>query len=209
MNWIIKNRRIEKMKIKTQVDINKKYKIGVMGSAGRGMVLPKDLIEKARQLGMAVAKKGMILVTGACMGFPQVATKGASENKGLIIGFSPASNLREHLEPPIKYPAPVANCILIFTGVGKEGRNIFSIRNCDGVIFIGGSAGTLMEFSIAYHMGKAIGVLEGVGGISDKIVELFQILKNKKDLGSILVLDSDPEKLVEKIIDALNQKRGS
>ncbi|MFQ6049436.1 MAG: hypothetical protein ACE5J0_00105 [Candidatus Paceibacterales bacterium] len=184
-----------------------RYKIGVMGTAGRGKVLPQELLQKAKELGKEIARRGCILITGACMGTPQAATEGANEVEGLIVGFSPAANLKEHLGLPIEYPPPVENCLLIFTGMGKEGRNILSIRNCDGVVFIGGGAGTLMEFSIAYHMGKTIGILEEVEGISRRIFELFKFLKERRDMGSILVSDSDPEKLVDKIIEVVKQKR--
>lgn len=183
-----------------------KYKIGVMGSAGRGKKLPKELLLKARKLGEEIAKQGCILITGACMGVPHEAAKGTNSENGMIIGFSPASCLKEHLEPPISYPSPVTNCILIFTGLGKEGRNIISVRSCDAVIFLGGSAGTLTEFSLAYHMGKIIGVLEGTGGITEEIPMLVKSIK--KDTGAIVLSSSDPKKLVRKIIDLL-QKRTS
>lgn len=184
------------------------YRIGVMGKAGRGKILPEDLLLKAREIGREIARNDCLLVTGACMGTPDEAAKGADEEGGIILGFSPAATLKEHLEPPISYPLPPKNCILVLTGFGKEGRNVLAIRNCDGVIFISGSIGTLNEFSLSYHSGKLIGVLERVGGISQKLPEIFQYLKKEKDTGSILVSDSDPKKLVKKVIDTLKKKEG-
>ena len=176
-----------------------------MGSAGRGKKLPQDLLEKAKKTGEEIAKSNCVLITGACMGFPDEAAKGASKKNGTVIGFSPASNLKEHLNPPISYPKPTSQTILIFTGSDKEGRNVLSIRNCDAVVFIGGSIGTLTEFSLAYHMGKVIGALENTGGITKKIPEIASGIK--KETGAILISDSDPENLVKEIMDVLEQKK--
>lgn len=181
-----------------------RFKIGVMGSAGRGRKLPEKLLLQAREVGKEIARAGCILITGACMGVPHEAARGTSNENGTIIGFSPASSLKEHLKPPISYPRPFKNCILIFTGLGKEGRNLISIRNCDAVIFLAGSAGTLVEFSLAYHMGKVIGVLEGTGGITEKIPKLAKSIK--KRTGAIIISVSYPKKLVEKIIKQLSEK---
>lgn len=181
-----------------------KFRIGVMGSAGRNKALPDELLLKAREIGQEIAKNGCVLVTGACMGVPQSATIGATEQGGLVFAFSPAANIKEHLEPPINYPAPTANTYLIFTGFGKEGRNVLSLRNCDAVICIAGSAGTLTEVALAYHMGKIIGVLEGTGGIADKILEIVKDIN--KNTGSVLITDKDPKNLIGKIIEALRKK---
>lgn len=89
---------------------------------------------------------------------------------------------------------------LIFTGYGKIGRNVLSIIGCDGVIFIGGGIGTLNEFSIAYHEGKVIGILEGVKGIAEKVLEMK---KDFKDSGAIIIKDKNPKRLVKKVIEAI------
>lgn len=181
-----------------------KFRIGVMGSAGRDKPLPDELLLKAREIGQEIAKMGCVLITGACMGVPQEATIGATEQGGLVFGFSPADNIKEHLEPPISYPAPAENVYLIFTGFGKEGRNVLSLRNCDAVIFIAGSAGTLTEFALAYHMGKIIGILEGTGGIADKISEIVKDID--KNTGAVLLADKDPKNLIEKVVEALRKQ---
>jgi len=181
-----------------------KYRIGVMGRAGRGIKLPEMLLKAGREVGQEIAKNGCILITGACMGVPQEAAEGASEAGGIILGFSPAATLKEHLEPPINYPFPPKNCILIFSGFGKEARNILSIRNCDAIVLVGGSVGALMEFVLAYHMGnRVIGILEGVGGIGEKVSEIVEIFK--KDTGCILIFEGDPEKLVRKVVKVLKK----
>lgn len=59
-----------------------------------------------------------------------------------MLGFSPALNLRDHVE---NFSFPQAPYTLIFTGLGKKGRDIISIRSCDAAIFVAGRIGTLNE----------------------------------------------------------------
>lgn len=182
----------------------KTYKIGLMGSAYRDKKVPDDLAEKAREIGREVARNNCILVTGSCMGVPHEAVLGASEQGGTILGFSPVSNIQEHTEPPLSYPKPPKGMVLIYTALGREGRTPVLIRNCDAVIFVRGSVGTLIEFTLAYHMGKAVGLLEGTGRVTEKIPEIFDYVG--KDTGTVLISDSDPKNLVEKVIKVLQSK---
>jgi len=186
----------------------RKYKIGVMGKAGRSSVLPAILTKSAEIIGKEIAKQGCVLITGACMGIPNIAAKSAAKAGGLVLGYSPAKNLKEHIEPPISYPWPNQNEELIFTGYGKIGRNVLSIFECDGLIFIGGGIGTLNEFSIAYHENKVIGILEGVGGITEKVLRLEKELKvgtGKKFKGAI-IKEKDPKRLVKKVIEEIKKR---
>ena len=64
-------------------------KIGVYGSASGE--LSDETKEKAREIGRQIAKKGHIVVTGACLGLPYEAVLGAYEVGGKCIGYSPAS----------------------------------------------------------------------------------------------------------------------
>ena len=180
-----------------------KYKIGVMGSAGRRIKLPEELLRKARETGREIAKNDCVLITGACMGTPHEAAIGVGEEGGITLGFSPAATLKEHLESPINYPPPVKNSILIFTGFGKEGRNVLAIRTCNAVIFIAGRSGTLNEFSLAYQLGKVIGLLTGTGGITEKLPEIADSIK--KDTGTLIISDSDPKNLIRKVVDILKK----
>ena len=54
------------------------------------------------------------------------------------------------------------------------------MRTTDTVIIFGGGIGTLNEFTIAYDEGKLIGVLEGTGGVADRVNELAA-LSGKRD----------------------------
>jgi uncharacterized protein (TIGR00725 family) len=164
-----------------------------MGSAGG------KLEDKTRQLihrlGGAIARRGYVLVTGACPGIPHEAAKGAKEEEGVVVGVSPALNFEEHVG---RYHSPTRGYdALIYTGSGLMGREIENIRSCDVVIFAGGRSGTLGEFAIAYDEAKVIGILSGTGGITEHLSEIMGIIK--KETGAIVCYDADPECLLDKL----------
>ncbi|MFC1944449.1 hypothetical protein ACFLX5_03010 [Chloroflexota bacterium] len=170
-----------------------KMSVGVMGSAG-GM-LEGEVCHLALLLGSAIARRGYILITGACPGIPHEAVRGAREEGGIVVGISPALNLEEHVG---KYHSPTRGYdAIIYTGSGLMGREIENIRSCDVVIFAGGRSGTLGEFAIAYDEGKVIGVLEGTGGITHHLREIVGIMQ--KETGAVVCYDADPEHLLGKL----------
>ena len=167
--------------------------VGIMGSAGGR--LPAGVRRKARRLGAAIAKKGYVLITGACPGLPHEAVKGAKEAGGIVVGVSPALNLEEHI---LKYRSPTRGYdAIIYTGSGLMGREIENIRSCDVVIFAGGRSGTLGEFAIAYDEAKVIGVLKSTGGITDHLGTIMDMVN--KETGSIVCCDDDPERLLNQL----------
>jgi len=176
-----------------------RIKVGVMGSAGGKM--SKEALDKSYLLGRAIAEKGCVLVTGGCPGLPFAATKGAKEAGGFTVGISPGIDLREHIE---LYKSPT-ECldILIFTGSGLMGREVIGVRSCDVVIIVGGRSGTLGEFCIAYDEAKPIGVLEGTGGITPSLKDIVRAIH--KDTGSEIVYDSDPYRLVDRLMEVYDK----
>jgi uncharacterized protein (TIGR00725 family) len=167
--------------------------VGLMGSAGGE--LAEGVRQKVRCLGNCIARRGYVLITGAGPGLPHEAVKGAKEEKGTVVGISPALNFREHVK---KYKCPTRFYdAIIYTGSGLMGREIENIRTCDVVIFAGGRSGTLGEFAIAYDEGKIIGVLEGSGGITARIKEIVGMVK--KETGARICYDDDPESLIDQL----------
>ena len=156
--------------------------IGVMGSSGGTM--SEEVRRKAYHLGEAIAERDAILITGGCPGLPYEAVRGAKAKGGLHQG---------------KYASPVEGFdVLIYTGSGLMGREITNIRSCDIVVIIGGRTGTLGELAIAYDEGRLIGVLTGTGGITDIVEEILRV--SGKDTGACVVYESDPVKLVDRLI---------
>jgi len=165
--------------------------VGVMGSASDGHT--QEIMSTAYQLGKVIADKNYVLITGACPGLPYECARGVIEARGLSVGISPALSLHEHVH---KYDSPSdVFDVIIYTGSGLMGREVTNIRSSDIVIVVGGSSGTLGEFAIAYDEGKLIGVLEGSGGITDKLPQLVGSFN--KNTGANIVYNSEPLKLIE------------
>lgn len=170
--------------------------LGVMGSAD--IDTPASIAEQAFELGRIIAQHHLVLVTGACPGLPYECARGASRFGGLSLGISPALSLDEHVH---KYLSPSdAYDVIVYTGSGLMGREVTNIRTSDMVIILGGRSGTLGEFAIAYDEGKLIGVLEGSGGITAQLPGL--VASFKKATGANLIYDTDPEKLVARMLEA-------
>jgi len=175
------------------------YSICVSGAAGGPTI--KTSSDEAEALGAAIAKSGHILTTGATVGLPYYAARGAKMAGGVSIGFSPASSLREHLH---KYRLPHTYFDFInFTGLNYVGRDQYLVQSSDAVITVGGRLGSMHEFITAVQAGKPCGVLLGSGGAADAIPQLLELEPDSKRL---VVFDNDPEKLVDKVLRILDEE---
>ena len=178
-----------------------RIKVGVMGSAApesSRLETGSTRVEKAEQLGSAIAKKDVILFTGATTGIVYVVGKTAHEAGGFHVGISPASNEVEHVET---YKLPLDACdTIVYTGFGLKGRNVVLVRSCDIVLFVAGAMGSLNEFTIAHDERKIIGCLTGTGGVADESESLIQ--KFGKRSTARIFHNEDPEKLIEECLNS-------
>ena len=178
--------------------------VGVMGASENDALSESEkarLKQLAELLGTVLAQHGCILVTGATTGLPDMVAKAFRRCGGFALGISPAQDRKEHLE---RYGLPDDGAdVIVYTGFGYKGRNVINVRSADLVIIFGGATGTLNEFTIAYDEGKIIGVLEGSGGVADHVKEIIQFCQ--KPTRGLVVFDKDPEKLVERCLEALSR----
>jgi len=177
-----------------------KYKICVSGAAETGMCA-LDAAEKAEALGKEIARRGMILVTGATTGIPYWAAKGAKEEGGIVIGISPAASKIAHLKTyhlPIDY-----HDLIIYTGFEYAGRNLLLVRSSDAIITICGRMGTMNEFTIAFEDKKPIGVLEGTGGIADSLKDLINTAH--RGFGKV-IFSSNPLELLDRLVEIIKEE---
>lgn len=166
-----------------------------MGSAGGALEI--EVRKRAYDLGVAIAKAGCVLITGACPGLPYDTARGAHASGGLSVGISPALSRSEHV---LRYESPVDEYdVIIYTGSGLMGREVDNIHSSDIVIIAGGRSGTLGEFAIAYDEGKLIGILAHTDGIADDLPDIVPRLRKKT--GARLVYEVDPAKLVARCIE--------
>lgn len=179
-----------------------KYKIAISGAAATGHCGP-NVLELTKTIGREVAWQGAILLTGATTGAPYWAAIGAKEAGGFVIGLSPAASETEHVK---KYRLPVDyHDMIIHTGFGYSGRNLFLTRSADGVIITCGRMGTLNEFTIAFEDDKPIGVLTNPGWMTDDIIK--RIIEEAHRGNGKVVYDSDPKHLVEKVIKLIRKEK--
>lgn len=174
------------------------FKIAVSGAAdGEVVEQAKDL---ALKVGHEIAVQNCILLTGATTGIPQYAAVGASKAKGVVIGFSPATSRKEHLN---KYHLPVDHHDIIFySSFGYAHRNSLLTTMSDAVIVISGRIGTLNEFTTTFEEKKIIGVLLGSGGIADEIPNIIEVANRGKGR---IIYDTDPTRLVERVVAEIEE----
>jgi uncharacterized protein (TIGR00725 family) len=180
-----------------------KYEIVVSGAA-RVSHCSKNIEKISKEVGREIARQGCNLITGATTGVPYFVALGCKEEKGFVIGFSPASSEKAHLKT---YKLPLKPFdVMIYTGADYAGRNILMTKSASGVIIICGRMGTLHEFATAFEIQKPIGVLENSGGTADKIKGLIRgPFRGEKKI----VYDKDPKKLVTKLINLIKKEKRS
>jgi uncharacterized protein (TIGR00725 family) len=177
-------------------------KICISGAADLAH-LPPVAHETAKALGKAIAEQGGIVLTGATTGYPFWAALGAKKAGGISIGLSPASSEREHVEG-FKLPIDYMD-VIIYTGFGYPGRDLFLTRASDAVIIGPGRIGTFHEFTVAYEDGKPLGVLESDLWQTDDI--LHTILDRSHRPKDSVIFDKDPERLVARILEMVKERR--
>lgn len=180
---------------------NTRYKICITGAIETADV-GLGTLDKAKQIGEAIAKRGHFLLTSSQHGFPMFCAIGAKECGGDVIYFSPASKLKEHREV-YRLDNNHAD-IIIYTGFGHVGNQIFLSRSADAFIIGSGRVEAIHELNLALKEGKPIGVLKG-GLETDESVK--RILGNRPRSHEPVIFEENPEKLVEKLLEILVSKQ--
>lgn len=176
------------------------YSICVSGAASGSTVEENEHL--AMRLGAAIAKRGHVTTTGATVGLPFFAAKGAQEAGGVSVGFSPAANVREHMR---KYRLPREYFDFInYTGMQYVGRDFQLIQSADAVVTIGGRFGSLHEFVTALEAHKPCGILINSEGAADIIPELMKVLEPPRE--HLVIYDENPENLIERIVSVLDEE---
>ena len=156
-----------------------------------------DVLEQAENLGSIIAQHNCILAIPASTGFPFWVAKGAHNNDGQVVTFSPAASESEHINTydlPHKYTD-----ITIYSGFGYAGSDLLLSRSSDAIIFGYGGLETAHEFWVAFQENKPIGILKGEWD-TDEI--LFGLLRGREESFDHhrIIFDDDPQRLVEQLI---------
>ncbi len=108
--------------------------------------------ESAYEVGREIARAGYILVCGGLSGVMEAAARGAAEAGGMSLGILPGDD-RSDANPYITVSIP--------TGF-SHGRNYLVVKTGDGVIAVGGGAGTLSEIGLAIKLGRPLVLLDSL-----------------------------------------------
>jgi len=100
----------------------------------------------AEEVGRRIAEAGWALYTGGLGGVMEAASRGARAAGGRVVGVLPGAAARD-ANPYVEIP--------IATGMGHA-RNVILVQSVDGVVAIGGGAGTLSEIAIALKVGRPV-----------------------------------------------------
>ena len=189
-----------------------KMKLGIYGSAAGDLETAFPAAEKLGQV-LRNYVDDIILITGACTGLPYRVIEVASPSGIEIWGYSAeisfeelkkaASNDDHSLYTKLIY-VPKEFPYVELDRPRKKYRNVISTAECDMGIIISGRWGTLNEFTNLIDFQKTVGVLTGTGGIADELPELVSKIK-KSGQGSV-IFESDPEILLQKLIEASKNK---
>lgn len=180
----------------------KKIVIAVSGAAETSHCGP-DALTIAKELGREIASHDCIISTGATKGFPHAAAQGYKEANGYFsLGLSPAANEREHKE---LYLLPTTYCdVVIYTGFGFPVRDIFLAKSAEAMVVGCGRVGTIHEFSAAFESNMPLGILEGPWK-TDEVIR--DIIVNAHRVNPNVIFDSDPKRLIERLIALAEERR--
>lgn len=166
----------------------RKIQITIIGNNENGTT--PELVKIAYETGIEIAKSGVVLITGGLDGVMKAASHGAKDGGGLVVGIIPqndASFANEYCD------------IVIPTGIGLA-RDFLTALSGDGVIIIGGGAGTLSETCAAYMHKKPIVAIKTSGGVAEKYAD--QYLDHRKNV-MIIGVDT-PKEAVTVILAKIN-----
>lgn len=129
------------------------------------------------------------ILTGGCIGIPDVVANNARRYGTSVIGYSGAQTMQEHVYNP-NYASPdrldeirfISPNRVILNGLTE--RSLQMIRDAEALVYLGGRTGTLTEYFAAFDgSNKPMYVLHGLGGAADRISRLH--IKKQRKAGPI------------------------
>ena len=168
--------------------MTKKHQILVIGHDDSGCTDSHRKI--AYDVGHTAANAGCVLITGGKGGIMREASHGAVDAGGLTVGILPQNNSSDANE----------FCqIVIPSGMGLM-RDFLNALSADGIVIIGGGAGTLSEVCAAYMHKKPMVAIRGTGGVADQYAD--QYMDHRKHV-KIIGVDT-PKQAINKILKLVN-----
>lgn len=193
-------------------------KIAVIGTSFKTWRKPFSpaVLEKTREVGRILAKKDVVLTSGGGNGLPWEATRtyklaGGAKSIGYVgavnagdfakrytdVDSSVFDELKFLEEQYLRYSNP--HDFLM--------RELRLIEEADGVIVLQGGSGTLSEVSFALQYKKPLGILTGLGGLSDSIGPLLRAFEVEEiERLNNVVFDGEVENLIDRVIEKVGEE---
>jgi len=173
--------------------------IGVMGSAR--LTESDEWWTRAHQLGVLLAGKGFVVVTGGYGGLMAAVSRGAYEAGGRVIGLT--MQHWTNVEPN------QWNADLRWSR--SYGTRLNHLLNCDGVIALPGGVGTLSEMAIVWAASQTEGHALPLVLLGDCWPPIIQSMRenlviSERDL-NLLRFAASPEEAIREIQTGLQEKR--
>ncbi|MBI5035994.1 hypothetical protein HZC09_01495 [Candidatus Micrarchaeota archaeon] len=164
----------------------------------------KGLVAAAEKLGSELAKRGHVVLSGACAGLPHYAVDAAYSQGAKTVGYSPAADREQHVKD---FSSPFSGFSeLRFYGDRSWSsvknftwRSAHLVDDADAVLCIDGSWGTVSEIALVFITEKPFGVLE-TGGAASFIREMEAKLAKRRK--TPVIYERDPVKLVERTLNS-------
>ena len=176
----------------------KKLQIGVIGPAGpdlypEGKAPDPRVYQVAEEVGCLLAQAGVTVVTGGKSGIMESAAKGAKSAGGITAGVVIGGK---------RFTSNPYTDVEILSGMAADGLDeLLVVLMCDGLILLGGGAGTLEEIAIAYRNGKPIVAVADTGGWADKLGGTYLDEREKVKIE----VETTPAKAVAKILELVKR----
>lgn len=175
---------------------SRKLQIGIIGSAGieeypKGVRSKQEIYKVAEKIGELVAENGGILVTGGKGGVMEAACKGAKQKSGITVGVVKGKKRK------------TANRFVdveVVSGMEGCGEETILVLMCDGVVAIGGGAGTLQELAIAYRNRRPIVALKNLPGWAEKLANSYLDERKKTKI----IEAETPQQAIKILINKIN-----
>ena len=116
--------------------------------------------EIAYKVGAEIARSGSVLVTGGLDGIMKSAAHGAKDAGGITVGIIPQNDF--------SYANDFCD-IVIPSGIGMS-RDFLTALSADGIIIVGGGAGTLSEMCAADMHKKPMVAIRNLGGSAEQYI---------------------------------------
>jgi predicted Rossmann-fold nucleotide-binding protein len=189
----------------------------VVGSAAKNS--PARLDDKLHRLGAALAANGFVAAVNASLtegeqrSIARPVLKGVKAGQGATVGYSNWRTMEQHRLDGLERDVDLLQltrrprCRRGLERPNTAGRAVEMIERADGVVIAGGGAEALLQFSVAYQLGLPVGVLQGSGGITERIPRLLKAFAaGGKKSEAPIVIHRDPRVLASKLARQMRQR---